>query len=360
MKAAPAVRIGLTILGIVLVVGAFAAVTLIGASANPPPLRILVAARDLSVGDRLQPSDYRVVDQVLDAALARLYAQEAEATMYDGAVVVDTIRRGDPLNKVKLATGGASDALTRYALVLTDTDAVVMTLPANPDIIPGKISAGDAVNILFAGGADAGINRLPDPTETPAQLSGGFGLPAAEPSPTPFPAFDEIGVTSVPTLAPTPAIVLPFADLMLEQVPVLDVNHQQLQNPNYGSGNPSEPPYVDGPITSIVVKVPRAYQTLLGFAAVTGKLRFTIGSPLRSAWTVQPEMGVDWRKYVETYRWKELQSLGRGEALTQTLYPSYTPVPPPLLAPIAAPPDAPPPDLPAPAEPMETAEPETR
>ena len=117
---------------------------------------------------------------------------------------------------------------------------------------------------------------------------------------------------------------------MLEHVPVLDITYQQLQNTNYAAGvNAGESPFIDGPITGIVVKVPRSYQTLLGFAIATSKLRFSIASPLLANRDVQPQMGVDWQKYMDVYRWKEEQSILRGETLTNTLFPLYTPVVPP-------------------------------
>jgi hypothetical protein len=327
MKVAPAIRVSLTVLGAFLVLGAFVAVLTIGASSNPPPLHVAVAVRDLGAGERIRPGDYRIVDQVIDPTLARLYVQQADLPAYGGAVVVEGIRRGDPLNKIKLAGAGSDASLRRYALVLTNTDDVVMTLPVNPDVIPEAVSAGDFVNILFAGGAEVGVNQLPDPTQAP------FG-PSAQDRATTTPPSVVAEPSPVPTVTATRAVVLPLADLMLERVPVLDVRHQQVQNPK-ASGDGTDSPYIDGPISGVVVRVPREYQTLLVFAAVAAKLRFAIASPLEPAGDVRPQMGVDWKKYIDVYRWKEAQSLARGETLTQTLYPLYTPVAPSPLAPTA-------------------------
>lgn len=52
------------------------------------------------------------------------------------------------------------------------------------------------------------------------------------------------------------------------------------------------------------------------------KLRFSIASPALNAATLQPQLGVDWGKYIDLYRWKEAQVAGRGETLTETLYPN--------------------------------------
>lgn len=345
MKVAPAIRITLTIVGVLMVVVAFVAVLSIGVATNPPPLRVAVAVRDLQAGDRLMPSDYRVVDQIIDPSLARLYVQEGDLPTYQEAYVVDDMRRGDPLNKVKL-TAGEIEPLRRYALVLTDSEDVVMVMPVNPEIIPDKISAGDYVDILFVGGGDAGINQLPDATQTPIPLDQSLPSLATTATPSLAPPIADITSTDVPTITPTARVVLPLADLMLERVLVLDVNYQQLQNPNYASGvNMSEQPYIDGPITGIIVKVPRSYQTLLGFAIATSKLRFSVASPLMANHDVKPQMGVDWQKYMDVYRWKEMQSILRGETLTNTLFPLYTPVvPPTVVAPVMN-------TLPTPAQP---------
>ena len=339
LKLAPVIRIGLTLFGALLVVGAFAGVLMLGVGTNPPPLYIAVASRDLAQGEQVQPGDYRIVEQIIDPRLAALYVQESELPKYHGAFVVDTMRRGDPLNKIKLSIGDDGIVLRRYALALVNPDDVVMTLPVNPDIIPQRIAQGDFVNILFAGGEGMGLDRLPNPTVVPA-LPAPMSLDAAAtPEPMPTIAISET----------TSEIVLLLADLMLEHVPVLDVVYEQTQRASY-DGNPSTdqapPPTINGPIKAIVVRVPRSHQTLLMFGASMSKLRFAIGSPRLAAGSVQPQMGMDWGKYVSLYRWKEAQVAARGETLTQTLYPQaqvivVAPTTPPIATPI--PPTATPP-----------------
>jgi hypothetical protein len=106
----------------------------------------------------------------------------------------------------------------------------------------------------------------------------------------------------------------------------VDVTYQKLQNPKYGSmdGAGNDQPFIDGPITSIVVKVPRQYQTLLGFGIATSKLRFAIASPVNS--TLRPEIGVDWNTYLQFYRWKQEQVSLRGETVNSIVFPNYQPV----------------------------------
>ena len=310
-KLAPVLRIGFVLLGALMVVAAFAGVIFLGIGTNPPPLRIAVVTRDLPRGESLRPGDFRVVEQIIDPRLAQLYVQENELPSYLGAYIIDTLRKGDPLNKVKLAQGKDSQLHQRYALVLDNPDDVVMTLPVNPDIIPARISAGDFVNILFAGGSEGGLSRLPDATALPE-------LPSA-PSAQALPM----------AISPNLDIALPLADLMLEHVEVLDVNYQSAARSSYGgqtTPSETEPP-TTGAIASIVVRVPRSHQTLLMFGASVSKLRFAIASPKLDPAQVRPQLGMDWAKYIKLYRWKEQQVAARGETVTQTLYPNIEIVP---------------------------------
>jgi hypothetical protein len=335
MKISPHIRIGLTLLGVLLVIGAFVGNLYVGAANNPPPLRIVVAARDLQAGDRLQISDVAVEDQIINPSLSRLYVQESEIKGYVNTFVVDPIRRGDPLNKVKFASTASNGSQSRYGLVLTNTQQVVMVLPVNPDIIPSKLKSGDFINILFAAG-EGGLNKMPD-----NQASAQIAVPTAIANPD---LQDVAGLEMTISVSTSRPVNLPLADVLLEHVEVLDVNFQQVQNPNYGTDSTrAEQPWLVGPISSVVVRVPRSYQNLLAFAAANGKVRYAVSSPMLTADQIQPQAGVDWGKIIELYRWKDQQALSRGETLTQTLYSGYlagqtnTQPPPQVAIPTAAP-----------------------
>lgn len=336
MKVAPALRIALILLGLVIVAAAFAGVLFLGALDNKPPLRVVVSARDFAPGERLAPADLRVVEQVIDPGLASLYVQEAELSAYAGAVAVDPIRRGDPLNKVKLTRDELSPP--RYALALADPNDVVMVLPVNAEIIPARVAAGDFVNITFVVGADAGLSQLP--AETPQA----FALPT-ELAGAALPDQPVILATPVVSASPTPELVLPIADLMLEHVPVLDVAYEQVQNAgaraSLNGESSAEPATVNGAIKAIVVRVPKGYQTLLSFAAATGKLRYAIASPLVQPAALGPNGVVDWKRMADLLRWKEAQAVAAGHTLTGSLYPNYVPPAPVLTLTVAAPPALP-------------------
>jgi hypothetical protein len=137
-------------------------------------------------------------------------------------------------------------------------------------------------------------------------------------------------------------MALPLADVMLESVEILDVNRVAAGRPGE-SNDGAAGDDLSGPVTSIVVRVPRAYQTLLAFGASTSQLRYAIVSP--SAITADvagrvPAPAMSWGKYAELIAWKERQARARGDALTTTLFPRYRPLPEPgqaVIAPIPMP-----------------------
>lgn len=319
MKVAPAVRILLTLAGLGIVALAFFGVLFLGAESRPAPLRVAVVARDIAAGERIQNGDLRIVEQVVDASLARLWVQERELPQYIGSVAADPMRRGDPLSKAKLVSGRPS---ARYASILTDSESVIMTLPVNPSLIPERVAIGDRLNLIIALGG-AAFDRFPDPTESPTLTPTPIGFAGSSPGvvgPTPTPLE---GIEATPTPTATPIILMPMADLVLESVEVIDVIRQRRQNPQFGQ-SAGQPAFIEGDIEAIVVRVPRSYQTVLAWAANASALRFTIASPLLDPTVAPlPRAGVDWKSYAELYRWKVDQSIARGETLSNTLYPAY-------------------------------------
>ena len=361
IKVAPALRIGLTVLGILIVIGAFAGVTAAGALNNKPPLRVAVTARDVAPGERLSLSDVRIVDQGIDPTLAKLYVQEYELDKYVGAVALDQLRRGDPLNKVKLA-GDSNEAVTRrYALALKDPNDVIMVLPVTPDIIPPAVTKGDMLNINLVVGSNTSINQMPgQDTQNGGSGGGAVRAPAAAAGKTitltgaGTPGIGgDVNAGSAMTAEIPVSLSLPVADLLLERVPVLDAVHEQIQNVTSASSvndsNGNAPEFVDGAIKAVVVRVPARLQTLLNFAATTGKLRFAIASPNAANASGKPSGVVDWQGMADLLHWKQEQSLMSGESLTRTIYPNYVPPTAPTVLP---PPSAPQPlPTPAPAAP---------
>ena len=89
----------------------------------------------------------------------------------------------------------------------------------------------------FAGGSDVGINQLPDATQTPLAIDQSQRAFGATPTSTPQPGYGMDVATDTPTVTPTSRVVLPLADLMLDRILVLEIYHQQIQNPNYGAGS---------------------------------------------------------------------------------------------------------------------------
>lgn len=292
-------RIGLVALGVVMTILPFVAHLLIDAQSKVSAQQIAVVRRDIEAGQSIELGDVRFEEQVLNPSLARLYVRRDEFEQYSGGFVVDRMRMGEPLLKVKLLGGDHGLALKRYALALDNPDDVIMTLPVGPDLIPGRISAGDAVNIIFASGgalSDRGLQPRP----------GGVTVLAASAAPAPE------GVQATPPEAS--AVVLPVADVMLENVEIIEVT-RAVRTDIEGAVEAED----TGPVSAIVVRVPRAFQTLLAFGSSTSQLRFAIASPRVDPGALSPAPAMSWGKYAELLAWKEAQAFARGETLTSTL-----------------------------------------
>ena len=335
MKTPPLQRLLISIFGLVMIVGAGFGVIYAGKFLNPPPLRIAVARVDLGVGERVKRDDFLIVPQVIDPALARLYVQESDAANIEGTYVVDQIRKGDPLNKVKLTSNqpAAGISQSRYALALQDTDHVIMGLKVNADALPPLLTRGDFVNIIFAGGPDVGIGRLPD-DKLNGRASVSMTLSAQQAGKPAEPPVNIDAQTSISASLDGKRMSLPFSTLLLEAVPVMDVI---FDGATAAQTDPSDPkPAEPGKLSHIVVKVPRVYQNILAFAAATSRLQYALVSPLAKDQKRRPEMVVDWNSVVELVRWQSQQVDWRGETMTHTLYPAYEalggPVDPTVLA----------------------------
>jgi hypothetical protein len=128
-------------------------------------------------------------------------------------------------------------------------------------------------------------------------------------------------------------MALPLADIMLERVEILEVNRASPEGGQGGAGSEAGGATRDGgPVTSIVVRVPRSFQTLLAFGASTSQLRYAIVSPMADTVAHAPAPAMSWGKYAELIAWKERQAVARGETLTTTLFPKYRALPEPGLA----------------------------
>ncbi len=301
------IRRSLTLLlGLLLTVGAFLGFLLWGRLANPPPYRVVVAVENIPPFTELREEMFVVDEQIISPQVAQRYVLEEELEVYLRAVPIESLYIGEPLTKNRLLLSDPSGSLWenprslyRLSLGLDDPSMVAMVIPLDGDSSVSELAPGDHVNIEFAaGGQGATPSLMAAPSEEEAT-------------------------------GEEEEVVLPLAKTLLQRVPVLRVNFEQIPNPNYGLGagfdgtsGAVERPFLKGEIESIVVLIPESEQEMLTFALENGAIRVALVSPLAVEEPMVPLPGVMWPDFVERF-------LGeRGAAATYTVTDTYTITPP--------------------------------
>lgn len=290
------------LLGLLLTVGAFLGFLLWGRLTNPPPYRVVVAVENIPPFTELREEMFVVDEQIIAPQVAQRYVLEEELELYLQAVPIESLYIGEPLTKNRLLLPDNPRSLYRLSLGLDDPSMVAMVIPVDGDSSVSELAVGDHVNIEFAaGGQGATPSLMAAPSEEEAT-------------------------------AEEEEVVLPLAKTLLQRVPVLRVNFEQIPNPNYGLGagfdgtsGTGERPFLQGEIESIVVLIPESEQEMLTFALENGAIRVALVSPLAVEEPVVPLPGVMWPDFVERF-------LGeRGAAATYAVTDTYTITPTEVL-----------------------------
>jgi Flp pilus assembly protein CpaB len=287
-------------IGLLLFSGAFAAIVMFGAVFNPAPYRVVVALKDLPPYSVLEPSMLGTDAQTMNSKVAARLVQEAELGSYLGGMLIEPIHAGEPLRRMAVVAPDNPAAKKRLALALSDPGRVAMVIPAEPDIVPDSVEPGDFVDVAMAVGSvqQAGDQR----TAAPANSNS----PA-----TPAPAsLQEAADRTVASVMP------PFAKIVLQNVPVLQVQRQQVQNPNFGVGFGSDqasqqPAFVDGDLQRLVVLVPADAQEMVTFAIANGALSMTLVPHVAVQNNVPgPTFGVTWEDFKAFFRAERQKVIG--------------------------------------------------
>lgn len=300
-------RVFIFIIGVVLSIIAFVGFIAFATTFSPPPVRILVYTRDLNFGDTVSREDLAVVEVAnLPSVLVQLYAKPEDAEDVVGKQLLEGVKRGEPVFLAKLAT---PKNFTRYAALLTDTTKIIMTLAIPQDRIPSKIVIGDKVNLIVV--ADREFDVVVTPSPTPQGI--------VFETPTPLPE----GAEATPTPTPTPAVLFPIVDLVLQNIPVIDIQRELVENPNFGREG-DDRRYIEGPVKAIVVLIPREYQQVIVLAQAMNKLYVTLASPYNESFTEAiPYRPLSYDEYGKLVRFKQNEALRRGDYITHELYLRY-------------------------------------
>lgn len=321
------------VVGLLLAVGAFVALFVLGQVVNPSPYEVVIVVREVGPGTALTLDLVGVDPQSVDPRVAREYVLRDELDEWLGATVIEPLHPGQPLMHAHLVRAENPAAARRLALGLEDAGLVAMAIPVNAEIAPQDIRPGDRVDIIYGVG-DVGLGGpmesylYPEEPRPPA----GVGAEGGEEAPT-------WGLT--PTPSPTPRLAFPVAKVCVRDLAVLDVIHEERPNPAYGGPESGEPPTIPGQVVAVQVAVPREQEEMLHYVVTTGEYRVALLSP-NAPREDDPTLGMTWDDLVAFF-WAEREAaleaitgtarlLGPGAAAIVAT-PQGTPFPTPIITP---------------------------
>ena len=291
-------------------------------ASNPPPVGVLIAARDIQPYEVLTREDVRVDWQHIHPSVARRLLTEKEADQVLGqAVVVETLYTGEPIAKARLAVGRDAESVQRVSTAIKQ-GWVVVSIPVDPDNAPDPgLYPGDAVVLVAAFGGQLPDRISQDTTRdnmVPWATGGPFpgAVVAITPTPQPFqlrlPATKAIG----------PAVIV---RVKREQIPTTT---------SFSSGGEAQTNYVEGDLTHLIVLVPQDRVEQLMFAIQNGEVSVAVLPAQAREWAEQGK-GI----FTMGYTWDDFNAqflAARGVTTTAMLDPDLgviVPTPTPMPTP---------------------------
>ena len=229
---------------------------------NPPPTQVPVAIQDIVVGAPLDPSLFRLEEWqgVRAETLRALYLPD---DFPSSAVALVDIPAGSPLYKAYVDTEHNREFVTRMSNLVKDAGLVVMAIPVEPDTGGNIPQPGDQVDLVFSTGILRVDEMQSHPTPTPSLPR--FGQPVS-------------GTVQTQVVA-TRTLPLPMSALVLENLPVLNVEYKQVTTAARSSsatGETTQPVVQRGPAERLYVAVTRAQAEMLGFLLHNGDVLLAV------------------------------------------------------------------------------------
>ena len=298
------------VLGILLAVGAFVGVLLLGSVLNPSPYHVVVAITEIQPGTILEEGMVGVDAQVVSPQVAGEYVLAEELDRYLGKHVIRGLVPGQPLMHRDLVDADNPAAQRHLALALEDPNLVAMVIPVQEDNAPDGIVPGDHIGIVwsvgeagFLAGPVGGYEASPAPT-----YGEGVGPSLPEGVELPPEAAAVLGET---TAEPTPEVSLPLAKTIVNTAQVIHVRREREANPAY-TGQEGESPYIEGRIVGLEVAVARGEVEAIQFAVANGEYSIVVLSPNADPGRLADgsTLGVMWEDVLAYFQADRLRALG--------------------------------------------------
>ncbi len=303
------------LIGVILIVVAFAALFLVANILNPPAQLVLVARRDIQPGERLSPEVARAVE--VELPFVDSFILEQEADRFEGAVFVEPVHQNEPIHKASLVDADNPAAVSRSSLALDDPNLVAFVVPVSPETAPPDVSEGDRVDLTLGVGSatflagSLSVVPTPNPFEPREVFVGGLAESGGQLFLTPVQPSGEFLPTPARTPTPNPTqpprVTLPIAKSLVRNALVLKVIYEQRPNPGFTSEGESA--FIRGDIQALVLAIPMEAQEIVTFALANGDVRVAVRSPLASEDDGSPTLGMSWDDLVAFFYAERERSL---------------------------------------------------
>ena len=278
-------RVGQILVGILIMIVSIVVYVLITSLISPPTYSVVVALRDIEIGEPLLPG--MVTTRLVDIDDPSPYILAEEIELYGFHYFIERVGAGELVPKGAISFADSAAVDSRVAAALADPDMVAIAIPVTRETAPSRIVIGDRVDITLTVGAATFLTGAFEPVPTAAPQTytspGGSENPYLTPQPTP---------TQVPV------VHLPVSKTLISGARVLRIEYEQQFNP--GASAEESPGFIRGEIQTIVVAVPRYAQEALAFAIWNGVVTITVVDP--NAPTVSYiTPGMSWDDLVEFF-----------------------------------------------------------
>jgi Flp pilus assembly protein CpaB len=247
-----------------------------------------VARTDVPVGTLLDHTDFYIEEvHGLDTTA---YITKDEFGLYVGYPLLEPVHAGFPVGKAQVSSADTLRFQNRLTLLLDDPAHLVYPLSVTPDQAGNFVTAGDYVDVIFTLGRAAAT-----------QIEHAFEVEEPNTGETTSPVTPTVEILRVGEIITT-TLDLPLAKVILENVPVLHVEREQVRSASasYGmdASEPSSRPEArDGDVLRLYLELDRQQAEILSFAVHNGVLNL----PARAEPAGQLTPGYTWNDFVETF-----------------------------------------------------------